>query len=72
MTVEVAAIVLQVAGFYLGIGLVFAIAFVVAGVGRIDPTSRGAPIGFRLVILPGVTLLWPLLAWRWARAGAAR
>jgi hypothetical protein len=67
MNIAFATLVLHVAGLYLGAGLVFGIAFVSFGVGRIDPTSRGAPTGFRLVILPGVTLLWPLLAWRWLR-----
>jgi hypothetical protein len=68
MTLAIATIVLKLAALYLGAGLAFAVAFVLFGVARIDPTSRGAPVGFRLIILPGVTLLWPLLAWRWVRA----
>ena len=50
---------------YLGVGIVFAIAFVWKGVGEIDPSAKGGTIGFRLLILPGTTALWPILARRW-------
>lgn len=53
-------------GWHLGLGLVFGLAFVTLGIGRVDPAARGAGLGFRLLVLPGVALLWPLLAWRWA------
>jgi hypothetical protein len=52
--------------FYLGMGLVFAFPFVTRGVNAIDPLARTAPWSFRLLIVPGVTLWWPLLAYRWA------
>lgn len=54
-------------------GALFALAFVSRGVGKIDPAARDAPLGFRLLILPGSLALWPLLAWKWAhvnRSGA--
>jgi hypothetical protein len=47
-------------------GLVFAIPFLVAGVGRIDSQAAGTGLGFRLIILPGVVIFWPLLLRRWA------
>ena len=53
---------------YGAIGLVFAAAFVVRGIHRVDPVAAGAPFGFRLIVLPGVTALSPLLAVRWAKA----
>lgn len=52
---------------YCLLGLLFAIPFVIVGVGRIDPAARSAPWAFRLLILPGTVALWPLLAWRWLR-----
>ncbi|MDJ0864966.1 MAG: hypothetical protein QNK03_02585 [Myxococcota bacterium] len=52
---------------YLALGAAFALAFALFGVQRVDPTARHGSIGFRLVILPGVALLWPLLALRWWR-----
>ena len=49
-------------------GLLFAAAFAVAGVGRVDPVAEHAPVGFRLIIVPGAAALWPLLLARWVRA----
>jgi hypothetical protein len=61
------------AGAYAGAGLVFALAFLWPGGGveRVDPGAKGAGAGFRLIVLPGVVALWPLLAARW-RAGGGR
>ena len=56
---------INVLGIYLGVGLVFAIAFVWKGVGRVDPAAKEGTLGFRLLILPGVAALWPILARRW-------
>ena len=56
---------------YGALGLVFALCFVTLGVGRIDPSAKGAGVGFRLMILPGAAALWPLLASRWLRRGQA-
>jgi hypothetical protein len=53
---------------YAAAGVLFAAGFLVAGVERIDPAARKAPVGFRLIILPGVVALWPILARRWLGA----
>jgi hypothetical protein len=50
---------------YIALGVVFGCAFVIAGVHRIDPVARKAPVAFRLLIFPGCAVLWPLLARRW-------
>jgi hypothetical protein len=71
MTVEtVAGWVVAAAGVYLGVGLGFAVAFVARGIGRLDPRTRDATWGFRLIVLPGAMALWPLLLARWL-GGAA-
>ena len=49
-------------------GMVFAAAFVSRGIHRIDPVAEHAPLGFRLIVVPGVAALWPLLLVRWIRA----
>jgi hypothetical protein len=49
-------------------GLVFAVAFVTMGIQRVDSVAEHAPLGFRLIVLPGVATLWPLLLVRWLRA----
>ena len=65
---EIARGVLAVAGAYGGVGLLFGLAFVAIGIQRIDPAVRGTGWGFRLLVLPGVVALWPLLAMRWLRS----
>jgi hypothetical protein len=66
VTEALAHIVVWIAGTYLAVGAAFAAAFVTTGVQRIDPVARDGTWGFRVVIVPGVVLLWPLLARRWA------
>ena len=53
---------------YAAAGVVFAIAFVLFGISRVDSVAEHAPIGFRLIVIPGVAALWPLLLRRWHRA----
>ena len=55
----------NILGIYLSVGIVFAIAFVWKGGGKIDPSAQEGTIGFRLLILPGAAALWPILARRW-------
>lgn len=54
---------LMVFGFYsyLIIGFVLGIAIILRGLNSIDPTTVGSPISFKLIILPGVVALWPML-----------
>ena len=49
-------------------GALFALVFVVRGVHAVDTQARGASLGFRLLIFPGVAAFWPLLLRRWLRA----
>ena len=60
-------IVLSALGIYLITGLLFGLVFIIAGVQRTDHAASGAGIGFRLIIFPGVAVLWPLLLSRWIR-----
>ena len=52
---------------YASLGLAFGVMFVTAGVQRVDPVAQNAGIGFRLIILPGVVTLWPVLLVRLIR-----
>ena len=63
-----AEFILLAMAIYAVVGLLFAVAFVAFGVGRVDPAARGASIRFRLLILPGIAALWPLMATKWHRS----
>lgn len=61
--------------WYLAIGLLVALVFATVLVQRVEPTARGGSLAFRLAIVPGATLLWPLILLRSLRAlrpGGAR
>lgn len=67
MPVSLAYPIVLVAGVYLAIGLAFALLFVVRWAGRVDPAARSGTLGFRVLIIPGSAILWPLLAARLLR-----
>lgn len=49
---------------YGAIGLMIAMAFLLWGIDRIDPSAHRAYV-FRPLLIPGIVLLWPLVVWRW-------
>jgi hypothetical protein len=53
---------------YLALGFAFSLVFAAVGAARLDPAARGTSWLFRLLLIPGGTLLWPLLAAKWSRA----
>lgn len=59
-----AALLVELCMLYAGIGLVLGVAFLTLGIARVDPAARGVP-AMRPLLLPGIVLLWPLVAWRW-------
>lgn len=68
-----AALIVYGVAVYLGLGLMFAIAFALRGAGVIDPGARNAPLAFKALIVPGAALLWPVMLRKWMsarRAGA--
>jgi len=65
MNVETAQAIIGTVAGYLVLGLVFALGFVTRGVSAIDPAARDMPRLVRLLIVPGVAALWPLMLWKW-------
>lgn len=51
----------NIIGIYLAAGVIFAVPFVTLWAGRLDTVALKGGWGFRLVILPAATALWPLL-----------
>ena len=62
---KAAELFVNLLGVYAVTGILFAIAFVIIGVSRIDPVAKNSTLAFRLIVLPGAALLWPLLLRRW-------
>lgn len=49
-------------------GLIFAIAFIWKGIGKVDEGARESTIGFKLIIIPATMVFWPLLFKKWLKA----
>lgn len=67
-----AAIAAAVIQSWLVLGVVFAVPFLIRGVVAIDPLAAGSRWTFRLLLLPGVVLLWPWLLLRWVSGAEPR
>jgi hypothetical protein len=59
--------ILLIAAIYLSCGLLFAIPFVIKGVSKIDEGAQGGSVGFRIIIIPGTMIFWPVLLRKWIR-----
>ncbi len=60
----VAEIIILIAQIYCVIGFIVAVVFITVGLGRVERAARKAYL-FRLQILPGLILLWPIVIVRW-------
>ncbi len=67
----VAGAVVAVAQAYLIVGGLVAIAFLAAGLSRVDPQAR-CSYAFRPLLVPGLVLLWPLVLMRWRSLAQGR
>lgn len=46
------------------IGAIIALIFLTIGIDRIDEDAQGAYV-FRILLVPAILLIWPLVLWRW-------
>ena len=51
---------------YLGLGLVAGLGVILFGLKRLPPGAEAMPMRVRLLILPGLAALWPVIAMRLA------
>ena len=58
-------ILLIIAAIYLLVGVLFVIPFLMKGLNKIDEGANGSTIGFKIIIIPGVIVLWPVLLSKW-------
>lgn len=63
MSEHIAIVILASLGLYTALGALVGIAYLFGGAGRIDPAAKGKGMSFRvrLMILPGVIGLWPVM-----------
>ena len=61
-------IILYCVTAYLAVGLLFLIPFLIKGVTVIDEGAHGSGIGFRIMIIPGTIIFWPVLTKKWLQA----
>lgn len=61
---SVAALILWAAGIWLSVGCLVALAFLMLGADRVLEDARGVYL-FRVLVAPGIVLLWPIVLWRW-------
>ncbi len=64
MSEALATLLVRSSGLYLAAGVWVAAWLVRRGLSRLDPRAEGGSWGFRLVVLPGLVALWPLLLMR--------
>ncbi|MEP5611946.1 MAG: hypothetical protein ABJP45_06835 [Cyclobacteriaceae bacterium] len=60
-------IVLLLMGIYLMLGLLFSIYFLAKGAAKFDEDTKGSPWHFKLIIFPGIVLLWSILLFKTIR-----
>jgi len=60
-------ILLIIIAIYLVCGFLFMIPFIIKGVDVIDEGAHGSSIGFRIIIIPGTIVFWPLLLRKWIK-----
>lgn len=66
-------ILIYLVSIYLVIGLVFSIFFIYGkGLGMVDKIASLSGIGFKIIIVPGCILLWPLLLYKWMNSNRVK
>ena len=60
-------ILLIIAAIYLALGMLFVIPFLIKGLNKIDEGAHDSTVGFKIIIIPGVIVLWPELLKKWMK-----
>ena len=66
MPLDIPAVLIALTQAYLVLGLCVAVSFLVLGIEAIDSAAEGSYV-FRVLLLPGLVVLWPLVILRWAQ-----
>ena len=68
MIVTIAVTLLILLAVFLVCGVLFTFFFIARGLEKIDEEAASSTWGFRMIIIPGCILLWPLLLRKWIKA----
>jgi hypothetical protein len=66
--IMILTLILLLALIYFIAGIIFAFPFLFKGIHTVDEGAHGSSIGFYIIIIPGIILLWPLLLKKWVHA----
>jgi len=61
MSIALASLIWQIVGVYFAIGLLFSLLYMTVLVGGLDPAAKGMKLSVRLLVMPGVMFLWPVM-----------
>lgn len=61
-------VILIIVLIYLLLGVLFVIPFLMKGLSKVDEGAHGGTIGFKIIIIPGVIVFWPVLLSKWRKA----
>ena len=60
-------LVLIIVLIYLALGVLFVIPFLIKGLTKVDEGAHGGTMGFKIIIIPGVIVFWPMLLRKWMK-----
>ncbi len=58
----------SIIGIYVIVGAIFSILFLWKGIVRVDKDAEGTGILFRLILVPGLLVFWPLFLIKWYKS----
>ena len=62
-----AEILLIIVAIYLVLAVLFVFPFLMKGLNTVDEGANGSTIGFKIIIIPGVIVFWPVLLSKWIK-----
>lgn len=65
---NIVGVILIAVAIYLGLGVLFVVPFLAKGLTKVDAGAHGGTIGFKIIIIPGVIVFWPVLLNKWMKA----
>jgi hypothetical protein len=61
-------LILWSVALYLCFGFVFALVFILKGLRVVDVGAHDSSVGFKIIIIPGTMVFWPVLLKKWIEA----